>query len=55
MGAGQDASLGVKTAGRKVVAAKKIFQLGFDYTWALMGKNKQNSHREAIQIKCGKN
>lgn len=38
---------------RKVQAAKKIFQLGFDYSWALIGKNNQRSHCEAIQIKKG--
>lgn len=38
-------------AGRKVLVAKKIFQLGFDYSQALMGENKQSSHRETIQIK----
>lgn len=43
----------MKTAGRKVLAAKKIFQLGFDYSRALMGENKQRSGCETIQIKRG--
>lgn len=43
----------LKTVCRKVKAEKKIFQLGFDYSWALIGKNNQRSHCEAIQIKKG--
>lgn len=34
----------------KVLAAKKIFHLGFYYSWALMGENKQRSRQGAIQI-----
>lgn len=43
----------MKTASRKALAAKKIFQLGYDYAWALMGENKQGSHCETIQTKRG--
>lgn len=34
----------------KVLSAKKIFHLGFYYSRALMGKNKQRCHCETIQI-----
>lgn len=38
-------------AGRKALAAKKIFHLGFDYSGALRGENKQGSRCETIKIK----
>lgn len=36
---------------RKVPLAKKIFYLGFSYSWTLTGENNQRCHSETIQIK----